>query len=550
MKVLVVIPSLIPSTIVGVLRPLQALHYAGQIDLRCRFSSIFFQPTDVDISWCDIAVFCRNCEMSDLSILYRLKRDGKKTIFEIDDNFEEIALSTGVGFHHRRFHRLHAAKRFYQLSDLTRVYSRTLEVQALHYGANTQRIKGYFDLEIVEGLQRRKSTKVKIAYPTGRIDDAKLENLLFNALKNLLIKYPALIELHLWRKEIPVQLNGVAGVFLERGNTNYKKFIQSFYTAGYDIGLAPAIDEPFYHSKTNNKYRELGGCKVAGVYSSFAPYTDCICDGDTGVFAENSVAGWMEAIERLVLDEELRRRISENAFEDVKKNYTFSASVRSWKDAFTYCLNQDSINHNWVPNRDIWPVFIFSHLSKKSRKDLRVEYFKASCASLVGSLLIEKNFAQPVSTSEACATFYIVDDARSLDKVISVTPALGRAIVDLTQYKGDLELGVKSLLDKCSSDNVTLLLMHGQLANSSLVEKGTIIYVGSGDLDPITQYFSQLGYPSAYLDAVEQQINYSVTKRPKKYRRLRSPQIMFLDIRRRCMGFIIMLLTRFSLIKH
>ena len=89
-KVLVFAPGLIPSVVIGVLKPLVALEILGEVSVRLRFSSVRIFA-DSDIEWCDVAVFCRNCEIGDLESLYQLNRLGKRVIYEVDDNFEEIS---------------------------------------------------------------------------------------------------------------------------------------------------------------------------------------------------------------------------------------------------------------------------------------------------------------------------------------------------------------------------------------------------------------------------------------------------------------------------
>src|SRR5262245_40138763 len=58
-RVLAIVPSLIPSTIVGILNPLVALARRGEIDLRFRLEK---NCSPRDAAWADVAVFCRNRE--------------------------------------------------------------------------------------------------------------------------------------------------------------------------------------------------------------------------------------------------------------------------------------------------------------------------------------------------------------------------------------------------------------------------------------------------------------------------------------------------------
>ena len=59
MNVLAILPGFIPSTIIGILKPLMNLERLREIKLRVRIHKLsFFISYDID--WCDVAVFCRN----------------------------------------------------------------------------------------------------------------------------------------------------------------------------------------------------------------------------------------------------------------------------------------------------------------------------------------------------------------------------------------------------------------------------------------------------------------------------------------------------------
>ena len=348
MKVLVFAPGLIPSVVIGVLRPLVALERSGEVSLRLRFGSVpAFSGSDM--KWCDVAVFCRSSEMTDLNYLYQLKRLGKKIIYEIDDNFEEIPLNTAVGVHHRAFHRLHAFRRFISISDLVRVYSERMRVRAEAYGADVWLVRSYFDADILKHeAEPRKSSKVRIAYPTGRMDDPRLEQLLYGALRRVLIKHRERIEVNLWRKTCPGQLAGLQGAVLHAGVDGYEAFVREFYGQGYDIGLAPLLDEPFFQSKSNNKYREFGGCGVAGIYSDMPPYSDCVINGRSGILAANTVEAWEEAIDMLVQNEAQRGSIAKVAWQDVTENYSFASAVESYRNCIREVVKKQAKPCDWL----------------------------------------------------------------------------------------------------------------------------------------------------------------------------------------------------------
>lgn len=511
MNVLAVLPGFIPSTIIGVLRPLADLERQGEIKLRVRLSSLTILISH-DINWCDVAVFCRNCEIKDLSVLYELKRKGKKIVYEIDDNFEEIPLTTYIGLHHRAFFRLHVLKRFFSLSEVTRVYSDRIFQRVVSHGGHPQVIRSYFDRSIVNGLSRRTPDGVtRIAYPTGRIDDDKLEETVFSAVRVILEKHAGKIEFHLWRSSVPRQLSGVSGVVLNKGVRSYEKFIQSFFQAGFDIGLAPGVDTPFFHSKTNNKYREFGGCGVAGIYSNFPPYTNSVTHEYSGLLVGGSTEEWVAAIERLMLDVKLRAWIVKNAAYDVRSNYSFESAVESWRECLRLLKEFKSEVPEWIPLSKQRPLYAQVHLRSSNEVDHRYEYLKLSIGALPMATLLHFNSASEYLKSPVrpflAASIFIISNKKELEPLSVLLPLQSfGAIVDLTTYGDDVGCAVSYLREVASGVPMTFLVTHEHTKASAIATVQDCVLVANR-FSPIAQEFSLEGYPAAYLELVERYIH-------------------------------------------
>lgn len=84
-----------------------------------------------------------------------------------------------------------------------------------------------------------------------------------------------------------------------------------------DIGLAPMQEDTFSSCKSAIKYYEYSMVGAAGVYADTAPYSE-VDDGETGLVRPMDADSWIEAIDRLITDVDTRRRISHNAYEDVR----------------------------------------------------------------------------------------------------------------------------------------------------------------------------------------------------------------------------------------
>jgi len=531
MNVLAILPGFIPSTVIGVLRPLADLERRGEVKLRLRLSNVSLLIS-YDIEWCDVAVFCRNCEIKDLLYLYELKRAGKKIVYEIDDNFEEIPLTTDIGLYHRSFFRLHVLKRFFSLSDFTRVYSDRLLQRAVAHGARPQVIRSYFDKSIIFGLQRQAPDGVvRIAYPTGRIDDDELEERIFSAVRMILQKYDAKVEFHLWRKSLPRQLSGVKGVVLNKGVRGYDKFIRSFFQVGFDIGLAPGIDTPFFHSKTNNKYREFGGCGIAGVYSNFHPYSNSVTHDHSGLLVGSSTEEWAAAIERLVLDDKLRARIANSAAEDVFSNYSFESAVESWRKCLRLLKDYKSELPEWIPSSKQWLILAFIHLGPVIEEDRRYEYLLLSLNAIPGCNLQQFTSASeylksPIRRSFTASIFFLSNE-KELEALTVLLPLSARAIIDMTTYSDDVDSAVRHLRATASGVPMTFLVTHEHTKTSALITTiADCVLLNEINSSSIAQEFSLAGYPAAYLELAEIHIRFSSHKRIKSGRLARLSAIL------------------------
>jgi glycosyltransferase involved in cell wall biosynthesis len=131
---------------------------------------------------------------------------------------------------------------------------------------------------------------------------------------------------------MPDALGEVPHVTLHPPIGDYPGFLEYKISRQWDIGLAPMTGGLFEACKTNNKYREYGGCRVAGVYSATSPYVECVRHGETGLLVANDPEAWIAALEALIDAPALRAAIADRAFEDVRRNYNQASSARQLRE--------------------------------------------------------------------------------------------------------------------------------------------------------------------------------------------------------------------------
>lgn len=88
-----------------------------------------------------------------------------------------------------------------------------------------------------------------------------------------------------------------------------------------DIAIAPIVDNKFNRCRSNIKWQETALIPAAFIGSNIPPYKDTVINGKTGLLVENNEKSWYKALEKLVLDKELRLKLAKSAQKEVEKNW-------------------------------------------------------------------------------------------------------------------------------------------------------------------------------------------------------------------------------------
>jgi len=317
-NILAVLPGFIPSTLMQVVNPLLALEKMKLINFR---ATLEFYIRQADLRWADLVVFCRNTEPKYFYILETLLQKSIPFIYDIDDNLFEIPTDTPLGQYHRSPERLATLSSYIQLASLVRVYSPPLEERVRELNPAVVRVVPPLQWDLIRASSHpRQDELIKIIYVTSRSDD-NLWSIFLPAVKQVLHNYPGKVAMVFWGYS-PPEVRKSKGVFSLPSIKNYNRFMRAFSKKSFDIGLAPLPNEEFYRSKTNNKFREYGACKIAGIYSQTPIYRDCVTDGVTGLLVKNDPDAWYDGLVRLIEDQALRVKIANSAYAYVRERYS------------------------------------------------------------------------------------------------------------------------------------------------------------------------------------------------------------------------------------
>jgi hypothetical protein len=324
--VLAILPGFMPSTWICVIRPFMGLQAQGKVRFRL---ALELYPNLKSLGWADLVVFCRNAEPRYGYILNKVLERGIPFIYDLDDNLFEIPPDLEDGRYYGVPQRKKQLERYLRRANLLRVYSAKLLEGMSVYNPAIQQMDETVDWDLIASAARPSpERRVKIVYATSRRDDY-LFSIFTESLRRVLDDFSEQVEIHFWGYQ-PPGFQSLPHVCYKKYNPNYNQFMRQFSSAGFDIGLAPLLDDDFHRAKTNNKFREYGACEIAGIYSNVPVYAGCVEDGVTGLLVENTPQAWYAAMARLIQDAALRRRLGQAACVRVRERYSQEKFEEQW----------------------------------------------------------------------------------------------------------------------------------------------------------------------------------------------------------------------------
>lgn len=122
----------------------------------------------------------------------------------------------------------------------------------------------------------------------------------------------------------------------EKGKIIFKKlcpYQQLQYEIGeVDINIAPLYDFYFNYAKSELKYFEAAIVKIPSIVSNLGVFKSVIHNGKNGFLCDQGQ--WLETLERLYIDHNLKEIIAKNAYEHVIKEYTPEAYNKKIESVF------------------------------------------------------------------------------------------------------------------------------------------------------------------------------------------------------------------------
>ena len=293
-----------------------------------------------DIFKADIMVFQRQHQTAILEKMREAKRHGIKCVCEIDDNLFVIPLKfqKPCDFYAKPEVRDNMLA-FMKEADAMIVSTRVLaeQLHAMVPETNKFVVTNSVDIERWEVAWTRKqaeqSEKLVIGWMASGSHMIDLP-LIEGALQRILTEFPH-VALHFVGWLGFEQLGNWGNAFKDRIFVDPWVDISLLPNVmqGFDIGLAPLVDNPFNLGKSGIKFLQYSCLGIPTIASPLAPYIEVIEDGVNGIFATTEDE-WYQALKKLIEDPAARKTMGAVARLNVLENHDIRNNAGHWVDTY------------------------------------------------------------------------------------------------------------------------------------------------------------------------------------------------------------------------
>jgi len=277
-------------------------------------------------------------------VLEKLKRLGKKIVYEIDDDLFNIP-PNNPAYEVIRDDQQQAAMAIIGLCDMITTPSEVLK-ERLGFPEKTVVLPNAIDLDDGWRIIQKGEDAKKFAYVNewrrlfwqGSHTHADDWNVCIEAVDRIMQKND---DLHL---VIMGFLPPVVQECVQDPNKpwwNYRVEFQQFENLETyvrllkqfraEVAIAPLKNTKFNHAKSPIKYVEYTAAGVPTIASNVTPYKEAISDSQNGLLVENTPEAWEEAIQALLDNASYRMELIRGARKNVEQNFNIKRVAKEWE---------------------------------------------------------------------------------------------------------------------------------------------------------------------------------------------------------------------------
>lgn len=142
---------------------------------------------------------------------------------------------------------------------------------------------------------------------------------------------------------IPDFLKGIRGVECVSKFTRIDKYPKFLANRGFDIGIAPLVDNAFNRGKSNLRWLEYAGMRVPCVASNVGHFAETLVSGNDVLLADNAEQFALQ-LDSLIRNRDLRRRLGNAAYERASKDFNADKNVFALEKILRSIVEKGRVN--------------------------------------------------------------------------------------------------------------------------------------------------------------------------------------------------------------
>ncbi len=292
---------------------------------------------------------------------------GIPTILELDDLITDVPLEHPS---HPMYTTVKPSiEQLLKSVDFVTVTNDRLKEHIKSYNSNVYVLMNLVDERVwgfINGKKKAADDKILIGY-SGSLPHGHDFKVVIPAIRYILQKYSGRVYFK-FLGYIPDGFKGMPGVYHIDIIDSYIQYAKVLRNSNFDFALAPLADNAFNQCKSNSKFLEYSICGYPGIYSRISTYTDSIIHTETGLLVNNTAEDWIQAMELLVNNPELRNHLSQNAYNYVKANYLLKEKAGEWSKFYADIVSSrnkiSTVDFSLIPLVSYAPYIIYVQLRK------------------------------------------------------------------------------------------------------------------------------------------------------------------------------------------
>jgi len=274
------------------------------------------------------------------------RKKGASLIYSIDDNLIDLNIN-GPGRIRPTIHEKNVIRYFVREADGVIVSTQPLKERLEDLNERIIVVENALDEKLIEIGRRnpKRGEKLTLGYMGTYTHDRDFIEI-YPALRKIIHKYKYQVRLEVvgalsddkLLKSIPN-----ATRLETRGNEEYSKFWGWMNrNIHWDMAIAPLIKNEFTKCKSDIKFLDYAALGAPAICTKFAPYERSVIHKKNGLIVENDTESWIDAMEALINDQELRAKLRRNAQEYLLSNRTLDKCISRWENALSEICGLES----------------------------------------------------------------------------------------------------------------------------------------------------------------------------------------------------------------